>query len=63
MKRISTIIALLAGTAVLFSCEKKEEEPPVIDLEHHYDMVYMLGAAAEDADGNQHWADADGKDR
>lgn len=59
MKRISTIIALLAGTAVLFSCEKKEEEPPVIDLEHHYDMVYMLGAAAEDADGNQHWDSAD----
>ena len=60
MKRIFTITALIAGAAMLFSCEKDDKkDPPIIDMEHHYDMVYMLGAAAEDADGNQHWDSSD----
>lgn len=55
MKTTSKIAMLLAGAAVLFSCEKKgSENPPVIDLEHHYKMVYMLGAAADN-----HWDSAD----
>ena len=60
MKRISIIVALIAGASVFFSCEKDDKKnPPVIDMEHHYEMVYMLGAAAEDEDGNQHWDSAD----
>lgn len=55
MKPISKILMLLCGAATLFSCEKKGgENPPVIDLEHHYSMVYMLGAAADN-----HWDSAD----
>lgn len=55
MKTTSKIAMLLASAAVLFSCEKKgSENPPVIDLEHHYKMVYMLGAAADN-----HWDSAD----
>ncbi len=48
------MMMFLAGTLVLFSSCDKDKEPEVIDVERHYDMVYMLGAAA---DG--HWDSAD----
>lgn len=45
---------LLCGAALLFSCKKEDNKKNVIDIEHHYKMVYMLGAAADN-----HWDSAD----
>lgn len=46
---------LLCGATIIFSCKKGDNgEPPIIDLEHHYKMVYMLGASADN-----HWDSAD----
>lgn len=55
MKNVKKLMMLfLAGTLVLFTSCDKDKEPEVIDIEHHYAMVYMLGAAA---DG--HWDSSD----
>ncbi len=44
MKTITKIFMMLAAAAALFSCQK-EVKPNIIDMEHHYKMVYMLGGA------------------
>ncbi len=55
MKKTKNLMMMfLAGTLVLFTSCDKDKEPEVIDIEHHYAMVYMLGAAA---DG--HWDSSD----
>lgn len=48
------LMLFLAGTLFLLPSCDKDKEPEVIDFERHYEMVYMLGAAA---DG--HWDSAD----
>ncbi|MFA5202713.1 MAG: hypothetical protein WC398_10390, partial [Bacteroidales bacterium] len=48
------LMLFLAGTLFLLPSCDKDKEPEVIDVERHYEMVYMLGAAA---DG--HWDSAD----
>jgi len=53
MKKIKSILMLLAGAAVIFSCGKKDDGVDVINVEHHYKMVYMLGGAVS------HWDSAD----
>lgn len=53
MKTSMRFLMALAGAAMLFSCEKKEDGPKIIDVEHHYKMVYMLGGAVD------HWDSAD----
>ena len=47
MKTITKSIMLLLGAAAtLLSCEKKEtDKGGIIDIEQHYEMVYMLGGA------------------
>ncbi|MCI2083183.1 MAG: SusF/SusE family outer membrane protein [Bacteroidales bacterium] len=44
MKTITKIMVLLCGVAALSSCKKQNGTDP-IDIEQHYKMVYMLGAA------------------
>lgn len=55
MKTISKFLALLAGVACLMSCNKEDKKPDngPIDLEQHYEMVYMLGGAPS------HWDSLD----
>lgn len=55
MKQLfKTILTLFCGVVMFSSCKKEEKKLDVIDVERHYDMVYMLGAAADN-----HWDAAD----
>lgn len=54
MKKLNIIALLAMGAAIFTSCKPEETNKP-IDIETHYDMVYMLGANAIDAEGNSHW--------
>lgn len=55
MKQSLIIFAtLLLGVLAISSCNKKPIDDP-IDVDLHYDMVYMLGGNAFDAEGNAHW--------
>ncbi len=58
MKTLKFFALALMCAAVAVSCEEKQGDE-VIDLETHYEMVYMLGANALDAEGNSHWDAAD----
>ena len=53
MKTLSKFFLMLAGATMLFSCEKEDKGPNIVDMEHHYKMVYMLGGATN------HWDSAD----
>jgi hypothetical protein len=47
MKKICKIAMLFCVLATVFSCDKNNKPEDPIDMENHYDMVYMLGAAAD----------------
>lgn len=59
MKTLKIFAAMLMVAAALVSCNKEPKTPSIVDVETHYDMVYMLGGAAFDAEGNSHWDAAD----
>lgn len=52
MKTFNRIFIAIVAFVTLLSCSK-EKESLVIDMEHHYKMVYMLGGAVN------HWDSAD----
>lgn len=58
MKTLKFFSGMLIMAAALVSCDPDNKDNP-IDVETHYDMVYMLGALALDAEGNSHWDAAD----
>jgi hypothetical protein len=53
MKKIGNLFLFFLAAALLFSCGKKNDDVNVIDIAHHYKMVYMLGGAVS------HWDSSD----